>query len=388
MGEFNSPRCGSPRCSSLPQQPLRETIKGAGKFFVGLCNYFPRRTLSLKIKQLKMTTYLTRIFIATFCFTSFKTSAQKTNKPVVWYYNYFVGADTLQFNKIYFDSKNRPYKFTRFQFYTSGMELIDQDNDTIKLKDQFVLTTGTDGGHDVGTHTMSKLKNIKFDLGVDSNHNHTDPSTYAANHALSPKDPTMHWGWESGYRFWVIEGWMDENKDGKFDNRFEYHMIGDAMIRTKSLNTTGVEKEGKLLVVIDMHLDQLFDSIDFSKNNVIHGGPWDAGSEPLIKIANNSVQREVFTAGSGFNLSIPKLDNKLGMMVYPNPSNGRVTIENNKASSIKEVQVFLPNGKRVATTINRMPTNQVSLDLDPGLYWIKITDNNNQSAVIKTVVVQ
>jgi hypothetical protein len=342
----------------------------------------------LKLKQQNMSKHFPKIFILMFCFLSIKTSAQKTSKPVIWYYNYFVGADTLQFNKVYLDTKNRPYKFTRFQFFTSGMELIDQDSDTIKLTDQFVLTTGSDGGHDVGTHLMSNLKKIKFDLGVDTNHNHTDPSTYVSNHALSPKDPTMHWGWESGYRFWVIEGWMDDNNDDKFDVRFEYHMIGDAMLRTKSINTAGVEKDGKLFVVIDMHLDQLFDSMDFSKNNVIHGGPWDSGSEPLIKIADNSVQREVFTAGSGFNLSTAKMDSKLGMTVYPNPSKGQVKIENSLSLFIKDVQVFLPNGKNVNVELNRTSNNQILLNLNSGMYWIKITDQNNHSAIVKTVVVE
>ena len=351
-------------------------------------NFFNRRTLSLKTNGIKMKYHIPKLVVFLICFSTFKSSAQKNNTQVVWYYNYFVGADTLQFNKVYKDAKNRPYKFERFQFYTCGMELIDQDNDTIKLKDQFVLTTGVDGGHDVGTHVISNLKKIKFDLGVDSNHNHTDPSTYAANHALSPKDPTMHWGWESGYRFWVVEGWMDDNDDGKFDVRFEYHMIGDVMLRTKTLNTSGVKKDGKLFVVIDVQLNELFDSIDFSKNNIIHGGPWDAGSEPLIKLADNAVQRAVFTAGIGFNLNASKWNMDLGVKVYPNPSNGQVTIENRLSASIKEIQVLLPNGKSVDVPMFKNVENQMQLDLEPGIYWIKVTDNNNQTAVVKTIVVK
>ncbi len=341
----------------------------------------------MKIKKSSMTKYLTRIFTAAFCFLSLTSSAQKKQTPVIWYYNYFVGSDTLQFDKIYYDASNRPFKFNRFQFYTCGIELIDQDNDTVKLEDEYILATGADGGHDVGTHLLSKLTKIKFDLGVDSNHNHTDPSSYPSNHGLSPKDPTMHWGWESGYRFWAIEGWMDENKDGKFDNRFEYHMIGDAMIRTKSLITSGVEKDGKLFVVIDVQLKELFDSVDFAKNGVIHGGPWDLGAEPLIKIVDNAIDREVFTSGNGFNLKVLPIEQKPSFIVYPNPSQGRVNIISTATFNPNAIEVFSSNGQKVNAIIT-LENERRFIDLEKGVYWIKITVNNYKSYVIKTIVLE
>lgn len=328
------------------------------------------------------------LFVISTCFFVFSAKAQKKDMPIIWYYNYFVGNDTMQFGKTYLDQNQRPYKLERFQFYTSGIELVDTDGDTVKLPQNYVLTTGKDGGHSLGTHNIGKLVEIKFNLGVDSMTNHTDPSTYPEFHTLSPQNPTMHWGWESGYRFWVIEGWLDDNDDGKFDVRFEYHMIGDVMLRTKTLNTSGIEKDGKLFIVIDVQLNELFDSLDFAINSVIHGGPWDTGSEPLIKIANNAVQREVFTTGVGFNLNTPKTDYKTSRMVYPNPSNGEITIKNNPTSLIKDIQVFSPNGKRVDAELNRSSSNLILLDLEPGIYWIKITDYNNQSITVKTIVVE
>jgi hypothetical protein len=322
-----------------------------------------------------------KIFLMLLCFGFQTATAQQTSKPVVWYYNYFYGSDTLIFGKVYQDAAGNPLKFDRFQFYTSGIQLIHNQGDTLPFKGAYVLSSGTDGGHDLGTHLVGNPESLIFQLGVDSQTNHSDPSTYPENHALYHKIPSMHWGWETGYRFWVIEGWIDDDRDGKFNNRFEFHIVGDPLLKIKKLNNEGVVKDGKLFLVIDVDLKALLTGIDLTQNNVFHGGPWDHGSGPIIKIANNSITQPAFKSGTGFNLSSPIESKDKTIHFYPNPAKGSVSFE---SFGMKPTLFTLCDIKgAVVQEIAANETQTFKLSATPGLYFLITQFENGQHAVQK-----
>lgn len=326
--------------------------------------------------------HLNRIFFVLLIFSFYQGIAQKTNRKIIWYYNYFYGGDTLIFGKVYQDASGNPLKFERFQFYTSNISVLQKDGDTLKINDSYVLSSGTDGGHDLGTHLVGAPESVIFQLGVDSQANHSDPSTYAENHALYHKIPSMHWGWETGYRFWVIEGWIDDDRDGKFTNRFEFHIVGDPLLKTKKLTNQGIIKDEKLFLVTNVDLKLLLNGIDLTQNNVFHGGPWDHGSGPIIKIANNSVTTNAFSTGSGFNLSAtsPAFP---AISIYPNPAhNGQFHFK----SEDGPVTVKLSNSTGTNMAEYYSETGDLNISgLFPGCYFLRAYFKDGRSAVYKVV---
>lgn len=309
---------------------------------------------------------------------------QKTNRPIVWYYNYFYGSDTLIFGKVYQDANGNPLKFDRFQFYTSGIKVLEKSGDTLDIKGSYVLSSGTDGGHDLGTHLVGEPESVMFQLGVDSQANHSDPSTYPENHALYHKIPTMHWGWETGYRFWVIEGWIDDDRDGKFTNRFEFHIVGDPLLKTKVLSTAGIIKDEKLFLVVDVDLKELLNGIDLTQNNVFHGGPWDHGSGPIIKIANNSIARPSFKAGTSFNLSALEISNPTDIRFYPNPTHGALNFESTTLK-VERLSLWDLQG-RLVEEMNTEGSNSVILSADPGVYMVVAHLANGEQRVHRMII--
>jgi hypothetical protein len=325
--------------------------------------------------------HFSKIILMLICFGFQTSTAQKTSKPVVWYYNYFYGSDTLIFGKVYQDAAGNPLKFDRFQFYTSGIQLIHNQGDTLPFKGAYVLSSGTDGGHDLGTHLVGNLQSVIFQLGVDRAANHSDPSSYPENHALSNKIPSMHWGWETGYRFWAIEGRIDDDRDGKFTNSFDFHILGNSLLKTKTLTTTGVEKDNKLFVVIDVDVLALLKDVDLAKNNIFHGGSLDPGSESIVKIANNAINQPTFKAGTSFNLSAPFKSTDKTIHFYPNPSNGSVSFE---SFGMKPTLFTLCDIKgTVVQEIAANETQTFKLTTTPGLYFLITQFENGQHAVQK-----
>ncbi|MGK0384912.1 MAG: hypothetical protein ACJAVL_001662 [Bacteroidia bacterium] len=88
--------------------------------------------------------------------------------------------------------------------------------------------------------------------------NHSDPASFAGNSALSSNNPDhMHWGWDPGYIFYVLEGMVDTtvNMDGVVDAPFIFHVGLDAfrvdMAFVKTVNSVA---EG---VTVEMDIDWL-----------------------------------------------------------------------------------------------------------------------------------
>ena len=82
-----------------------------------------------------------------------------------------------------------------------------------------------------------------FALGLESTVNHADPTL--AEYPLNV--PDMHWSWNpaAGYKFLLIEGKVDGNNDGDFDDAEDvdvtYHCATDPMYR-----------EDQLMVMLDI----------------------------------------------------------------------------------------------------------------------------------------
>ena len=105
--------------------------------------------------------------------------------------------------------------------------------------------------------------------------NHADPLI-----AIYPLNvPEMHWSWSptAGYKFLVIEGIVDGNNDGDFDDTedlgVEYHCATDAMLREAHIHVHETLVAGATLTMAaNVDVATLVSGLDFMTTPTSHGG--------------------------------------------------------------------------------------------------------------------
>lgn len=153
----------------------------------------------------------------------------------------FVGTQAFSTGTTYTHTSGRNYKFTKAHFYLSGAEA--EKTGGHEHFDTYLQIVAPNSDYALGEIPAGSYTGLNFNIGVDSAANHSDPTTYAATHALSSSSATFdHWSWNSGYIFVKIEGVADTSAtmSGTVDGPFEIHIGGDSFLRAMSL-TKGFE---------------------------------------------------------------------------------------------------------------------------------------------------
>jgi hypothetical protein len=140
---------------------------------------------------------------------------------------------------------------------------------------------------------VGSYKGIKFSVGLDSATNHADPTVYPVTNPLAIQSPAIHWSWNSGYIFMMIEGSCDTtaaNNDvltyGQYSHGMFYHIGMDPLLRTIDLSNAAftVSSANAASVSISADLNKVLKNVDIKTENASHT----MGSMPFAtKIADN-----------------------------------------------------------------------------------------------------
>lgn len=119
-----------------------------------------------------------------------------------------------------------------------------------------------------GEGDFTKFNMINGNLGVGPDENHLDPSGLTLSNPLNIQNTgDMHWGWNPGYIFLMIEGKADTTaaQTGVHDMNFLYHVGMDPLLRNISLSSLNWVKKND-------HLHEATLALDMSKifNGTIH----------------------------------------------------------------------------------------------------------------------
>lgn len=120
----------------------------------------------------------------------------------------------------------RKVKFTRAQMYMSGFSF-NGTGGGYELADPHLLLKADEENYNLGYLPEGQYNSFTFHAGVDSLSNHSDPAAFPSTSALSSNNPDhMHWGWNSGYIFYVLEGMVDTtaNMSGTANAPFIFHV--------------------------------------------------------------------------------------------------------------------------------------------------------------------
>ena len=212
--------------------------------------------------------------------------------------NHLLGEEVFAFNKTVTAPGEYSVNVTRLEYYISQIKLVHDGGKIEVLSDKYFLVNGASlFSSSLGNFNISKLEEIRFSIGVDNlpntnpndnstnTTNHADPSLWFAGHPLSPKSPSMHWGWTSGYRFVALEG-----KTGLgAAYTYEIHALGDGNYNEVSIPTVIDASGGELNIELDANYLNSLKDVDVSSGLIEHGSTGQA--IPFLK----NFQTEVFS---------------------------------------------------------------------------------------------
>jgi len=178
-------------------------------------------------------------------------------------------------NNEYINISGYKVKFEALRFYLSNLKLIAADNSEVLLKDVEYLdfTNNHNSDSEKGEQVIAiaktgDYKGIKFAIGVDPSLNNGDPSVYPEEHPLSIYTGE-HWGWNTGYIFFKLEGRFDTTGTASTLTDFFLFHIGTNQLYLEKEFTKSFSAEGdttRLRVILDA--DKLFysatDTIDLA----------------------------------------------------------------------------------------------------------------------------
>ena len=285
--------------------------------------------------------------------------------------DYHVDDKEFQMNQEYTNTKDINYKITRLEYYICGFKF-----DDLEL-DNYLLANGNYESYLLGEYDINEINRVTMSFGVKKEDNiNQDPNKYGPLHPLGPKDPSMHWGWAAGYRFWVVEGVVDNDKDGIYDKSFQYHILGDEAFRTMSFDVNTVSKSGVIDINLDFDIQKLLLPVDMTKFVAYHDF---YNNLPEIRdFINNISASEVITSKT--ISSVESKENNID--IYPNPTTNYLIVGQGYLNSEYEI-IAIDGNLAQAGTINN---SQINLEnLISGTYLIRISDSKGKINTAKFV---
>lgn len=250
------------------------------------------------------------------------------NKEVAVVINHLYDGEVLNFDNTYIVGDNIPIRFDRIEYYIHLNSLISNQNIATDLIDKYILVNANQNNYNIGEIELldDDLISLNFNIGVEYNLNHADPSLQDSSHPLAPQLPSMHWGWAAGYRFAALEGMIDKNQDSVMETVFQYHPVDDSYYSDTITSEGIIENENNLTIFINANYDRLIENIGTDEGGVYHGIHEENGL-----LMDNFSRNNVFTVPENLNLK----ETYVSIAVFPNPFSNTIQLNLNENSIVK-----------------------------------------------------
>lgn len=299
----------------------------------------------------------------------------KAQTPVELHITHKLSGNPFAFNMATQNNLGNDFNVTRLEYYISKISITHDGGMVTDVPNHYILADGSQNVTDaLGSYNITSVESVSFHIGVDTPINHEDPSLQASGHPLAPKSPSMHWGWQAGYRFVALEG----NAGTSLAQVFQIHALGDQNYFKVTVNVAGINQGGKIIIPVNADYTQAIKDIDVSSGIFSHGDVDEA-----VTLLQN-FRDNVFYAGHPVSVAnAPKATAQVS--VFPNPSNGTVNI--NAGNAAADIQIIDVQGRTVATQHKASGVGNVTLKLNnAGLYFVKVTTAEGATSVQKLQV--
>ncbi len=166
----------------------------------------------------------------------------------------------LNGSTVQFETAN--YYFHGIRMGGPGTGLFFVDPDTHVLAGTDLTKTYADIGVEPRDYSGTRII-----IGVEEEQNgqmETDFTQRTSEDPLAIKDPSMHWNWNSGYKFVRFDGEVDTDDDGIVDTPIAYHLGTDALRTVVEFqhDIISLGERGNRLTMV-FNLDEFFSGVDF-----------------------------------------------------------------------------------------------------------------------------
>jgi len=172
------------------------------------------------------------------------------------------GTENLFLDSVYTTVEGYDFKILDFKFY-----MTDVKNNSNSLAEAILYDFRESGKSALRTiGDPSKFTSLQGSIGVIQSLNHNDPSAFPNESPLNISNAgQMHWGWNTGYIFIVIEGKADTLNDGVplFNHSFSYHIGTDTYLENFSFSNLSWVKNS----TYEYELPLKFEFDKFFQNN-------------------------------------------------------------------------------------------------------------------------
>jgi hypothetical protein len=305
--------------------------------------------------------------------------SSQAQKDVHLTIKHLLGDQTFAFNQAATNDLGNDFSITRVDYYLSKITIIhDGGMETAALTGTYILAKGNSNVDAIlGNYNVTNIEGVKFYIGVDMPNNEDDPTQWVAPHPLAPQSPSMHWGWASGYRFVALEGKAGAN----LATGFEMHGLFNENYFEQTVMVSGVNDGNEVFINLDADYIQAIKGINVTSGPIDHG----ANATDLTVLQN--FRDYVFSPGSGLPNSTNKLENELNASVFPNPSNGLVTVKIPESNASSISGSILDISGRIIETFTLKSSNQIDLNINQsGIYLLQLKDNQGAITTRKIAI--
>tara|TARA_R110002050_G_scaffold100008_2_gene207266 strand:- start:4713 stop:5510 length:798 start_codon:yes stop_codon:yes gene_type:complete len=156
---------------------------------------------------------------------------ENKNVQVNLNYDFNFGNQDFALNTEYTLDNGYKVRYSLATFYLSKPVIMDDAGGMTALSPEYLIVRPDVTMSDLGFIQEGHAHMFNFSIGVDSASNTENGSTGVQptdfsdpNHPLGPQPEGMYWSWASGYIFVKIEGEVDFEGDGTYDQVFKYHL--------------------------------------------------------------------------------------------------------------------------------------------------------------------
>lgn len=147
------------------------------------------------------------------------------------HYDFNYDGNAFALNQNYTTDSGYTIRYTLASFYLSKPHIMDDADNMTALSPDYYIIRPDVMMSDMGTIDPGHAHMFNVSIGVDEAVNTENgasgmqPTDFSdVNHPLAPQPEGMYWSWASGYIFVKIEGEVDYEGDGTFDQTFKYHL--------------------------------------------------------------------------------------------------------------------------------------------------------------------
>lgn len=290
--------------------------------------------------------------------------------------NHKLGNTPFALNQSATNNLGHTFNLNRMQYYMSGFSITHDGGQTTTLTSVYALVDASAPAQiDLGNFpSINNVEAIKFSIGVIAPENNQDPTLWPSNHPLSPKSPSMHWGWSSGYFFVALGG----NSSPALNQSLELHALGNSNYFSQTISTSASIVGNDKIISINADYEQALKNITISSGLVLHGS-----SGANVTLLNN-FKNFVFTP---VNLSVGLKEDKENyesISVFPNPSlSGKFNLPKSLINDSFSYKIFDVAGKLVQN--GKISSEQLEIK-NSGVYILLILKDDLTIARQKLIV--